>query len=69
MTRDKLKHKISEAIYQGNIGIHELMTFYQIADENTKNKVEVMFNSDNMEQAWHTVKDFLKTNGKLVVLT
>lgn len=69
MTKQKLKHKMSEAIYQGNIGIHELMTFYQIADEPLKSKVETMFNSDNMEQAWHTIKDFLQSKGKLVKLT
>lgn len=69
MTKQKLKHKMSEAIYQGNIGIHELMTFYQIADEGMKNKVESMFNSDNMEQAWHTIKDFLQSKGKLIKLT
>lgn len=69
MTKQSLKHKMSEAIYQGNVGIHELMTFYQIADDDTKNKVESMFNADNMEQAWHTIKDFLQLNGKLVKLT
>lgn len=69
MTKSKLKHKMSEAIYQGNIGIHELMTFYQIADDGMKSKVEAMFNSDNMEQAWHTIKDFLQSKGQLVKLT
>ena len=69
MTKEKLKGAMKEAIYQGNIGIHELMTFYQIADEPIKTKVESMFNSDNVDQAWHTIKDFLQSKGKLVKLT
>lgn len=69
MTKSKLKHQMAEAIYQENIGIHELMTFYQIAYEPTKNKVESMFNADNMDQSWHTIKDFLQSHGKLIKLT
>ena len=68
MTKTKLKTKIREAIYAGNIGIHELMVFYKEADPSLINQVDDMFKRDDTDHAWHVVKDFLRSIGKLVSL-
>jgi hypothetical protein len=65
MTKSKLKAQIREAIYAGNIGIHELMAFYGSADSETVDTVDNMFKSDNADQAWHTVKDYLRSRNQL----
>lgn len=65
ITKAKLKTKIREAIYAGNIGIHELMTFYGSADAAAIERVDAMFKSDDTDQAWHIVKDYLRSNNQL----
>lgn len=69
MTKSQLKKKISEAIYDGNVGIHELMLFQIHADDQLKHTVESLFNSDKIDQAWHVIKDFLMSQGKLTKLS
>jgi hypothetical protein len=45
------------------------MMFYQSADESLISKVDAMFKSEQIEQAWHTVKDYLQLKGQLVNVT
>lgn len=61
--------EMTEALYQGNVGIHELMMFYQSADEPLVDKVDAMFKADQIEQAWHIVKDYLQLKGQLIRVT
>jgi hypothetical protein len=65
----KKSTELIETLYQGNVGIHELMMFYQSADESLISKVDAMFKSEQIEQAWHTVKDYLQLKGQLVNVT
>ena len=68
ITKAKLKNQIREAIYAGKVGIHELMVFYGFAEQSVIDKVDEMFKADNADLAWHTVKDYLQSHGKLVTL-
>ena len=44
--------KISEASYDGNIGMMEMFKFYSIATEEQKKKMKDLLNNKHFREAW-----------------
>lgn len=69
MTEKELKQMIKESIEEivsgQMVGIHELVTFYKEADQETISKVDGLLKSGQTEQAWDIVTNFLESIGKL----
>lgn len=69
MTKKELKQMIKESIEEivsgQMVGIHELVTFYKEADQETISKVDGLLKSGQTEQAWDIVTNFLESIGKL----
>lgn len=69
MTKKELKQMIRESIDEivsgQMVGIHELVTFYKEADQETINKVDGLLKSGNTDQAWDIVTNYLDSIGKL----
>ena len=53
---DKLKEPLDEASYEGNIGVMEMMKFFQIANEEQKTVLKALIKSNKKELAWDLIQ-------------
>lgn len=51
-----LLEMLSEANYKGNIGMMEMIKFYQIATEDQKREMKDLITAGRHEQAWHLLQ-------------
>jgi hypothetical protein len=52
MKLDEIKPELSEAAYEGNIGMMEMFKFYQVATDEEKVEMKALIGSKNFKKAW-----------------
>lgn len=57
---------ILEIAYQGNVGLHEMMQFFQVATDEEKAEFETFMELGNLSGAWELVQRV--TNTRLIGL-
>jgi nicotinic acid mononucleotide adenylyltransferase len=58
MTRSQLqKESIQEAAYKGNIGMMEMMKFFEVASKEQKEKLKKLIADKNQSAAWKLIQD------------
>lgn len=56
MDKTKLVNYLLEISYEGNVGLHEMVKFYQVATPEEVKKFEALMQNNDLPNAWELIQ-------------